>query len=116
MRRERTIAAVVALIAAVLLAAPAASAASGTHLFTKNATDQGYGGVGGQSQKPSQKPSKNGVAGQEHTVSSKPLATAGQSGTLPFTGAQLGVFLALGLALVFGGLLLHRTGRSRPRA
>jgi LPXTG-motif cell wall-anchored protein len=33
------------------------------------------------------------------------------AGTLPFTGAQLGLFALVGLGLVAVGLLLHRTGR-----
>jgi hypothetical protein len=33
------------------------------------------------------------------------------AGTLPFTGSQLGVFAALGLALLAGGVLLRRAAR-----
>jgi hypothetical protein len=32
-------------------------------------------------------------------------------GTLPFTGAQLGVFLLVGLGLIAVGLLLRHNGR-----
>jgi hypothetical protein len=58
------------------------------------------------------------VKGAQHTVSAPaasgaaPLATATKtSGTLPFTGAQLGLFLLAGLTLVGSGLLLRSTGR-----
>ena len=60
------------------------------------------------------------VKGAQHTVrapvsASAPLATAKVSGTLPFTGAQLGLFALVGLALLATGLVLRSTGR-RPSA
>jgi hypothetical protein len=55
--------------------------------------------------------SSGGVAG-----SVSPIAATGTSGSLPFTGVQLGVFVALGLVLLTGGLLLRRAGRNRPGA
>jgi hypothetical protein len=35
-------------------------------------------------------------------------------GTLPFTGAELTLFLLLGLGLVIGGTVLRTTGRRAP--
>jgi hypothetical protein len=40
-----------------------------------------------------------------------PVHVSRGGGTLPFTGAQLGLFVLVGLGLVAVGLLLHRTGR-----
>jgi hypothetical protein len=57
------------------------------------------------------------LKGAQHTVgaraaSAAPIATTKKtSGTLPFTGAQLGLFLLAGLTLVASGLLLRSTGR-----
>ena len=51
------------------------------------------------------------VKGAEHTLSSTPLATTRPAGTLPFTGVQLSVVLAIGLALIAAGLALRVSGR-----
>jgi hypothetical protein len=82
-----------------------------------------------------------GVAGQQKTLATpytcamakaavaKGTATPAQSrlaarcssvaparaGTLPFTGAQLSVFVAVGLALVAAGLMLRRTARTKAQ-
>lgn len=42
-----------------------------------------------------------------------PLGATHTSQSLPFTGAQLSVFVIVGLALVAGGLLLRLTGRGK---
>jgi uncharacterized surface anchored protein len=42
-----------------------------------------------------------------------PLETTKSSGTLPFTGAELGVFAIVGAALLAGGLLLRMSARNR---
>jgi hypothetical protein len=107
MLRPRFLIAVLAVFA-VMLAGSTAALAGG--LFPKDATDQGYGGVGVTT---TTTQTVGAVAGQGRASNSAPLAQTNESGTLPFTGAQLGVFLALGLALLVGGLLLHRTGRGR---
>ena len=70
----------------------------------KNAALQGYGGMGSQ-------PVVAGVAGAQASNGSAPIAKA--SGSLPFTGLQLTAFMVIGLALVGGGILLHRAGRGR---
>jgi hypothetical protein len=41
------------------------------------------------------------------------VAPARQSSTLPFTGLQLGVFAAIGVALILSGILLRTTARQR---
>jgi hypothetical protein len=113
MRRERMITAVAALFVVVLLAAAGANAGTKAPLFSKSATQQGYGGVA-----PTVKPPKPhiSVAGTTHSSSNAAPLAAGHSGTLPFTGAQLGLFVALGLVLLAGGVVLHRAGRGRSRA
>jgi hypothetical protein len=61
------------------------------------------------------------VKGAQHTVSAPvthavaPIATTKTGGTLPFTGAQLALFLLVGLALVAAGVLLRSTGRPSQR-
>ena len=47
------------------------------------------------------------------TASAAPLSTTRSSGALPFTGLELGVFAAVGIALVAGGLLLRTSTRRR---
>jgi hypothetical protein len=80
----------------------------------RDATVQGYGGIGTQNYTPVV---QQAVAGAQATRT-HPSGVLGaavppvQSGTLPFTGVQLGIFAALGLALLCGGLLLRRAGRS----
>lgn len=62
-----------------------------------------------------------GVQGANHTVrtpvsnATAPLAATKTSGTLPFTGAQLSLFLLVGLALVATGLMLRTTARPRQK-
>lgn len=53
-----------------------------------------------------------GVAGQQSPL----RASKQQTGTLPFTGAELFVFALVGAALVAAGLLLRSTGRQKPTA
>ena len=111
MRRERMITAIAAVFVVVLLTAAGASAGTKTPLFSKSPTAQGYNGVSPKTHKT--KPHVH-VKGTTHS-NAAPLA-AQHSGTLPFTGAQLGLFVALGLVLLAGGVVLHRAGRGRSRA
>jgi hypothetical protein len=67
-------------------------------------------------------PATAGVQGAQHTVktpvtrsAAAPLGTAKATGTLPFTGAQLGLFALVGLALLATGLVLRSTGRPSQR-
>jgi hypothetical protein len=55
-----------------------------------------------------------GVLGAQKTVTSHPLASTAQRGTLPFTGLQLTLLVLIGGALLGSGLLLRRTARARP--
>lgn len=67
-------------------------------------------------------PTATGVKGAQHSATSAPrsavapLSTAKKAGTLPFTGAQLALFLLVGLGLVATGIVLRVTGRRRPEA
>jgi hypothetical protein len=62
--------------------------------------------------KPSPQAQPAGVAGKK-----SPLVTAKkQSGTLPFTGAELIVFALVGGALILAGLLLRATGRQKANS
>ena len=45
-----------------------------------------------------------------------PLAATKETGTLPFTGAQLALFLLVGTGLLATGLVLRATGRRSPRS
>jgi hypothetical protein len=44
-----------------------------------------------------------------------PVSTTRKHGTLPFTGAELGLFALVGLGLIAGGILLRTTGRQRSQ-
>jgi hypothetical protein len=53
------------------------------------------------------------VLGAQHTQrATAPVVTSRRSGTLPFTGLQLSVVLAFGLALIGAGLALRYGGRA----
>jgi hypothetical protein len=140
MRRGRIILALATALAVVLTTAAAAVAASPRQIYadlaqhgkltkhysaadlkraSKDAVLQGYGGVGagGGVQQPAggtQGQSNSSAGGVEAAVS--PVQQTNTTGTLPFTGIQLGVFVAVGLVLLAGGLMLRRAGRSRTRA
>ncbi len=79
----------IAIVCAVALMVPSAAAAQ--------STDEGYGGAGA-------------IAGQIDTggPSGAPVTTSEESGSLPFTGADLGVLAAAGGMLVLLGFGLHR--------
>jgi hypothetical protein len=80
----------IAIVCAVALMAPSAAFAQ--------STDEGYGGAGA-------------IAGQIDTGGPPPAApvtTEEESGSLPFTGADLGVLAAAGGMLVLLGFGLRR--------
>ena len=79
----------IAIVCALSLIAPSAAFAQ--------ATDEGYGGAGA-------------IAGQIDTggPSEAPVTTEEQSGSLPFTGADLGVLGAAGGMLMLLGFGLRR--------
>ena len=59
---------------------------------------------------------RQGVLGAQRTVQPRarsPLTATRRSGSLPFTGAELGFFAAVGLALVGSGLVVRRAARAR---
>jgi hypothetical protein len=56
-------------------------------------------------------PTRGGVQGGKTTTGTTPVP---RGGGLPFTGAQLGLFTVIGLALVASGVLLRLTGRKKP--
>jgi hypothetical protein len=74
----------------------------------QDATVQGYGSpVVVTKMKQKTKPS-GGVEGKK-----TPPSGVKAGGGLPFTGAQLGLFTVVGLALVGSGILLRLTGRKK---
>jgi hypothetical protein len=162
MRRGRFLTGFIAASAVVLITAAGALSATPRQIYSdlaqhgkltksysaadlqraaKDATVEGYGGVGAQTYQPVIQQAA-GVAGAHYSCAHPApgtvagaggtAATGGhvcrtsqvlgasvaptQAGTLPFTGIQLGVFVALGLALLAGGMLLRRSGRDGSSA
>jgi hypothetical protein len=70
--------------------------------FAQTPTGDAYGGLAGVEQGPGE----NGG----------PTTAEGDSGTLPFTGVELGIFALVGAGLLGTGLLMRRTLRSRGPA
>ena len=129
MRRGRFITGVGALAAAALIGAPGAMAASPQQIYKdyadngrldhqysqadlqralKNAVFQGYnlgGNLHATIKKQSSSPS-SGVLGSQ-------LPQAHRAGTLPFTGVDLALMTAGGLALLGLGAGMRRLGRSK---
>lgn len=87
--------------------------------YFRDATQQGYptvttGGSAGEVAGTSQE-----GGGQQPIVVNKAVPATKTKGTLPFTGAQLGLFAIVGIALVALGFLLRTTARqkaSQPRS
>ena len=73
-----------------------------------DASVQGYGSPVVVAKMKQKKKPTGGVAGKKTT----PGAVKAKGG-LPFTGAQLGLFTVVGLALIGSGLLLRLTGRKK---
>lgn len=100
-----------ALMAAALLLA------SVTPAFAQNSTLEGYGTTGGQIQEQVQGSSggddNGGSTGGGETGDNNTTTTSTSSGdrTLPFTGVEVGLMLAAGLALAGLGLGLRRVTR-----
>lgn len=126
-RRGRLVTGVLVLVALVLVMASSAVAATPRAIymdladngrldksysaaemkaFLADTTVQGYSNpvVAGVSPAAS---NANGAAG---------VAAVNQSGALPFTGAQLSIFVIIGAALLAAGLLLRATGRKKTTA
>jgi hypothetical protein len=73
-------------------------AVAATGAFAQSSTQGTYGGLAGQDQ-----------GGGDGTVQ---VAATDSGGSLPFTGFELGIAAALGVALAGSGLALHRATRS----
>jgi hypothetical protein len=69
---------------------------------------QGYGSPVVVAKMKQKKKPTGGVAGKKN-----PPGAVKAKGGLPFTGAQLGLFTVVGLALVGSGFLLRLTGRKK---
>jgi hypothetical protein len=129
--KKRTIGGfVAAAVTALLLAVPAFAAspgqiykdyadngtldgnysASDLQRALKDASVQGYGSPV-VIIKIKQKPKPGGVGGQKTPPSG--TTPVPRKGGLPFTGAQLGLFTVIGLALIGSGALLRLTGRKK---
>jgi hypothetical protein len=112
MRRGRIVTGVSAGIAAALIAAPGALAAGSQPAakHAKDATAQVYNNNGNKSGLPK----GSNVAGSKSggSVAGTPLKTT-KSGTLPFTGSELGIFTVVAFALLGMGLLLRASGREK---
>jgi hypothetical protein len=139
MRRGRIFTGALAVVAAAVISAPGAAFAGNSpraiakdlsdgvlnghytkaelQRYLQDTTVQGYGGptggVVGTTKPSNQVVVKPNVLGTKKTVS--PLKSAKVSGALPFTGAQLGLFAAVGLALLGMGLLLRSTARQKSQ-
>jgi hypothetical protein len=110
--------AVAAIVACLALAVPSAALAI-------SPTQDAYGGVAGQQESGgnSGNQSSNNTTSPEAevlgaTTESEPateaaaaVATPEASGSLPFTGLEVGVIALVGLALIGGGVMLYRTSR-----
>ena len=74
----------------------------------KDATLQGY--------KDTSRPNSSSLTETNTIVRTPSITTTRRTGTLPFTGAELGIFALVGLGLVVSGILLRLSGRQRPTA
>jgi hypothetical protein len=103
MTRTKTLLAVVAAIALLAFAAPAAFAQSGSEGYYGSNVVAGLdqGGSGGNS--------GGNAGGQVAAAQTTPVqATTDTGGSLPFTGADLGVLAAAGMILLSLGYGLRR--------
>jgi LPXTG-motif cell wall-anchored protein len=114
MKLKTTIAAAVACL---VLAIPSAALAV-------SPTQDAYGGIAGQQQggggpAPSSDSGQTAPVSEVSQVPSGNVATSSSdtSGTLPFTGFEVGMIAVVGLALLGGGVLLFRySRRAEPQA
>jgi hypothetical protein len=78
--------------------------------FGQSATEDAYGGIAGV-----QEFSGGGGGGGSHAVLASETTSSG-SGTLPFTGLDIGLIALAGVALVGTGLVIRRTNRPASQA
>jgi hypothetical protein len=86
----------------------------GTALAQDNPTEDAYGGVLGE-EVSSQGGSGGGAATDESTTPTQAVASPESSGSLPFTGLELGLVVLAGLGLVALGVAMRRGTRGSPR-
>lgn len=101
---------IAALVACIALGLPSTALAT-------SPTQDAYGGIAGQQEGGGNSPSQ-AVVNATETSSAVPAVAvaetpASSSGTLPFTGLEVGVIAVVGLCLIGGGVALYRTSRSR---
>lgn len=105
--------AVAAFIACFVLAMPSLA------LGAMSPTEDAYSGLAGQQQgggntnSPAPEPVSEAVSSGGETPAATESEATSSSGTLPFTGFEVGVIALVGIALVGGGFLLFRLSR-RP--
>jgi hypothetical protein len=92
---------ITAFLAVALLSLALASPA-----FGESATQDAYGGIAGSQE-------FTGGSGSNAALASD---TTSESGTLPFTGLDVGLIALVGVGLVGTGLVIRRTNRHAPRA
>lgn len=80
--------------------------AADLHAYVQNAAVQGYPNE-------AQTPPNSATAGAESNNGQ--LGAQASQGVLPFTGVELGIFAAIGGALLASGLLLRSTARQKSR-
>ena len=127
MRRGRIIRGACAVAVAAAVAAPGALAAPPQEIY-KDYADNGrldrqysqadlqraFKDVTLQGYKNDSRPDAT-VAGGSDTDTSPPLTTTRRSSSLPFTGAELGIFALVGAALVGSGVLLRLSARPKKQ-
>jgi len=96
-----------AVLAVLVLSAPAAYAAGGGP-----ATNQGYPGATKPPAHHKTHGGNAGMAGAHQTVAGA-VKSARAGGSLPFTGMQLGLVVLVGMLLIGGGVVLRTSGRNR---
>ncbi|MDP8911835.1 MAG: hypothetical protein M3M94_07210 [Actinomycetota bacterium] len=74
----------------------------------KDVTLQGY--------KDTSRPRSDVLQSSKTVVRRPTFTTTRRTGSLPFTGAELGIFTIVGLGLIASGVLLRLSGRQRPTA
>jgi hypothetical protein len=77
-------------------------------------TLNGYGGQAGKTQSQVQGALQNGGGGNAPASQSKTVSASKSSKSLPFTGLELGLMLAVGGSLIAVGVGLRRIVRLRP--
>lgn len=94
---------ITAFLAVALLSLALASPA-----FGESATQDAYGGTAGSQEFTGGGGGSNGTLAADTTTS--------DSGTLPFTGLDVGLIALVGIGLVGTGLVIRRTNRHAPKA